>query len=561
MTIIVVAAGLLLAEQAANAHPAGRDWAPYTEMVVPGTSDYLYSPLLDRDSAGVPYLTMGVRWDPQPRHVWTSFVWRDSAWTVAATSTDRAGYPQVLAVGPGSSRIMGDVTYWDTATNAFWLVLLGIGPGSVGPADTVFQTTSAASEYAIAAHGTRRWAVRSDQPTSSTFYVRALYSDTAHVWHQVEQLGNDDDHCTIAPLGDTTAMVVYAGGSGLEYAVLDGSRWGERGNLDPRPFTAANPRLRLRPSGGLWLIWADYGWMHISSYKDGVWNRGDSLQCIPNPGETFRPIFLEAENDTTEYPVFAWTNSGYGNTGRDVTAIAIPDDDGWHGAEEVPDSQQSGWIPPTVARDLNGDTWVAWRLARFGLNRWTHTYCSATCAAPATSARGDGARIAWTLSSRAPRSRWSVWRAEGDAAFDSLVTIRAGDDSVLVFDDATAGPGQNWRYRIRRESVDIRYRWESEVATYWRPDTHAPIGLMLTNPTGSQLTFRLAGAGGPLWATLYDLQGRIVLREQLSASGTGDDSFTLDLGASGARHTGIYFLRVSDGTGRTSRTARVAVVR
>ncbi len=43
--------------------------------------------------------------------------------------------------------------------------------------------------------------------------------------------------------------------------------------------------------------------------------------------------------------------------------------------------------------------------------------------------------------------------------------------------------------------------------------------------------------------------------------GSGEDSFTLDLGGSGARRPGIYFLRVTDALGRSTRTARVAVVR
>lgn len=560
-SLLVQAAGLLLLARQADALPPGRAWAPATEMRFDGTTDYLLSPLLDRDTTGGPYLTMGVRWDALPRHVWTSFTWRDSIWAVAATSSERAGYPPVLDVGPRSTRRMGEVAYWDVATRQYWLVLRAIGPGVIGPADTVFRTGSDASEYSFAQHGIRRWAIRSEQTSSPVWYVRTFYSDTAHIWREVERLGNDDDHCTVAPLGDTTAMVVYAGGSGLEYALLDGTRWVERGNLDARPFVAANPRLRVRPSGGLWLIWADYGWVHISTYRDGVWSRGDSLRCVPNAGERFRPIFLDAEVDTTEYPVFAWTNSGYGDTWRDVTAIAIPGADGWHGAEEVPESQQSGWIRPTVTRDLNGDVWVAWRRARFGTNHWTHTYCSATCAAPAITPLADGTRVTWALSSRAPGSRWSVWRAEGDAPFDSLGTVRAGEDSLLAFDDSTAHPGRTWRYRIRRESVDIRYRWESAVAMHWRPDTRAPIGLTLTNPTGgTRLAFRLTGAAGLLWARLYDLQGRVVLAERLGASGTGEDSFTLDLGASGARRPGIYFLRVTDGTRRTTRTARVAVI-
>jgi hypothetical protein len=306
--------------------------------------------------------------------------------------------------------------------------------------------------------------------------------------------------------------------------------------------------------------------MHMSSYRGGVWERGDSLQCIPNPGETFRPTFLDAEQDTTEYPAFGWTNSGYGDTWRDVTAIAFGNDHGWDAGEEIAASEESGWAAPSLTHDLNGDLWVMWRRARRGENRWTHTYCSATCPAPAVAPRGDGARLTWTLTSRAPASRWSVWRAEGEVgAFDSLGVVRAGADSVLVFDDEAARPGPLWRYRIRRESVDTRYVWTSDVATFQRADLAVPLGLALANPIAdAQLSFQLTGAAGLLWARLYDLQGRQVLRERLAANGTGEDAldaFTLDRGGSGARRPGIYFLRITDATGRQTRAARVAVIR
>ncbi|MCC6349109.1 MAG: T9SS type A sorting domain-containing protein [Candidatus Eisenbacteria bacterium] len=505
---------------------------------------------------------MNVGWDGGPGYVWSTFVWADTGWrNTFRSNTITGGLPE-FAVQDVRPRTMIDI---GTEDRNFLcrLAVQSVNPDSIAPPDSIGTTVSQSSDYAAAASNRRRWAIRSEQRrTSSAWFVRVYYSDTTRIWHEVEPVGIDEFTCSIAPLGDTTAMIAYAGESGLQYAILDGARWVVTGNLDPRPWSPVHPRLRLRPSGGLWLFWADYDWMHMSSYKDGVWSRGDSVQCIPNAGETFRPIFLDAEHDTTEYPVLAWTNSGYGDTWRDVTAIAFPNGHGWDPGEEVPDSQESGWFSPTMTTDLNGDVWVAWRLARYGINRWTHTYCSATCAAPAVALRGDGVRLSWALTSRAPGSRWSVWRAAGDGAFDSLGTVRAGEDSVLTFDDAIAFPGQTWRYRIRRESVDVRYRWESDVATHWRPDTRAPIGLTLTNPTsGARLAFRLSGAAGLLWVRLYDLQGRQVLHQRLAANGTGEDSFTLDLGGSGARRPGMYFLRVSDGTLRTTRTARVAVIR
>lgn len=544
--------------------PSGRAWIPFTVMEVPGSRDYLGIPRLDSDEHGVPRFVMAVRWEGLPRHLWSSFEWADSGWARTNISDVRAGYWPEFVVSRSADRAIAFLSYFDVATGPFatWLAISGEGPGGVATPDSVFRTTTQSTEYGAAASGVRRWAVRSDNsPDIYVNHARVFYSDTLRSWHEVPRLGVDEDHCTIAPLGDTTAMVVYAGQSGLQYAILDGSQWRETGNLDPRPFNASHPRLRLRRSGGLWLFWADNDWMHMSTYRNGAWERGDSVQCIPTPGETFRPTFLDAEHDTTEYPLVAWTNSGYGDTWRDVTSIAFPNGHGWDAGEEIPDSEQSGWIAPTMMRDLNSDVWVVWRRAREGINRWTHTYCTAMCAAPRVVASGPGTRVSWALSVPAEGSRWTVQRAVGDGPYDSLGTVRAGVDTVLTFDDSSAGPGVTWRYRIRRESVDTRYGWTSAATTHLRADTRRPIGIRLTNPTGAALSFQLTGGAGPVVARLYDLQGRVVLEQRLQSSGTGEDAFTLDLAAGGASRSGIYFLRVSDSTGRTTRAARVAVVR
>lgn len=558
--LLLALAALGALRNPAMAMPPGRAWAPYSQMQIPGSIDYVGGPLFDRGADGVPRMVVDVRWDSAAVRHWNAFAWRDSAWRLSYSANAPEGFQMEFVIQSGPERRLVWLGYHPLVLYP-WLLIANFSPDSIGPPDSIFATTTQSTEYAAAASARRRWAIRSEQRQPELeFHVRVHYSDTARIWHEVERLGIDEDHCTVAPLGDTTAMVVYAGLSGLQYAILDGTRWVETGNLDPRPYNAAHPRFRLRPSGGLWLFWADNDWMHMSSYRNGAWDRGDSLRCLPVPGETFRPTFLSAEMDTTEYPAIGWTNSGYGSTWRDVTAIAFGNGHGWDAGEELPDSELSGWFAPTLTTDLNGDLWIAWRRAREGVNRWTHSYCSATCAAPAVTAQGAGTRITWTLTSRAPGSRWTVFRAAGDGAFDSLGTVRADEDSVLVLDDYTAGPGATWHYRIRRESVDVRYRWESDFATHWRPDTRSPLGLALANPTGDRLAFRLTGATGLLWARLFDLQGRVVLQERLAARGTGDDAFTLDLAGTGARHPGVYFLRITDSTGRRTRTARVAVV-
>ncbi len=546
----------------ASALPTGRMWAPFAELALPGTSEYLGKAQLERSEAGLPYILMSVKWDTSTIRNWNTLSWSDSGWRTHARSTFGVGGAPDVVIDRSFARRVVALGVEDPRTLQTWLLMFNASHESIGPPDSIFATTKQSTEFGGAASRTRRWAVRADNDNRNFFnQIHTLYSDTTGLWREVERLGVDEDHCTIAPLGDTTAMVVYAGQSGLTYAILDGSRWRETGNLDSRPFNASHPRFRIRPSGGLWLFWESYDWMHMSSYRDGVWERGDSMQFLPNPGDNYQPAWFSVDHDTTEYPLIVWNNLGFAQTFRDVAVIAFPNDHGWDPPEELPNSEQVGWIEPTVTRDVNDDVWVVWRRTSEGLNRWMHTYCVATCAAPTITGSGVGARVRWTLSTLAPGSRWTIERASGDGPFDSLTTVRALADSLLAFDDLGAGPGVTWRYRIRRESVDTRYVWRSEESSHWRPDVDQRLGLTLATVSGARLSFQLAGGSGALTARLYDLQGRVVVERRFDASGTGDDAVTLDLDDGPARHSGIYFLRVTDATGRTTRTARVAVVR
>jgi len=517
---------------------------------------------LERCENGVPYVLMSVKWAASPTRNWNTFSWSDSGWRVGSGSTFSVGGAPAIVIYQSDARHAVALGTEDPTSLQTWLLMFGVASDSIGPPDSIFATTSQSTEFGGAASPTRRWAVRSDQRQPELqFKLHTLYSDSVGIWHEVGRLGEDDDHCTIAPLGDTTAIVVYAGQTGLQYAILDGAQWRETGNLDPRPRNAAHPRFRLRPSGGLWLFWESDDWMHVSSYRDGVWERGDSMQFLPNVGDTYQPAWFSVDHDTTEYPLIAWNNLGYGYTFRDAAVIAFPNGNGWDPPEEIPGSEQVDWIEPTVTRDLNDDVWVVWRRASEGLNFWSHTYCVATCTAPVVAGSAAGARVTWALSTPAPGSRWTVERATENDAFDSLATVRAGPDSVLTFDDVNAEVGVTWRYRIKRESVDTRYVWRSQEASHWRPDVRRKLGLRLPALSGAQIQFNVSGGSGALTARLYDLQGRVAVERRFQASGTGDDAVTLELDDSSARHSGIYFLRITDGTGRTTRTARVAVVR
>jgi hypothetical protein len=352
-------------------------------------------------------------------------------------------------------------------------------------------------------------------------------------------------------------MLVYAGASGLSWAVIDGAKWGAQGNLDPVPWNAAHPRFYRRPSGGYWLQWTSLDWMHVSSYRDGVWSRGDSLAVPHAAGLTFTPGWCDASRDTFERPVLIWGDIGYGYTLPESVAIAFPTESGWARGEDIPGSERP-YLTPVVERDVNSDVWAMWDTRNF-TDRWTHTYTSATASAPLAQADGAGARLRWTLTPAAPFSRWTVLRAAQGGAFEERGTVTAGKDSVLSWRDPDARAGTVWRYCLRRECLDTRYLWWSDTTTYWRPDTSRPLGLRAASPFAGRLALTVTGGSGVLVVRLYDLQGREVLRREYMAGGRGDDALALELAGASTR-AGIYFVRVSDGTGRRSSTAKVALI-
>lgn len=560
---LLLASSTALVVSPAAALPLGRTWSPSVAIPVPIDHDYLGGPRLIRDHEGGIFLLIAGSLKGSQVDMWRSYTWRDSTWRQSsAPRNGTVGIPAMVIPAAVEGAVVAP-TAQDPRTLKNWLIMFDVSRDSIGAPDSIFMTTTQSTEYGGAKSRARRWAVRADNENRLTYHlIHTLYSDTIGIWHQVDRLGVDEDHCTIAPLGDTTAVIVYAGESGLQYAILDGSHWRETGNLDPRPRNASHPRFRIRPSGGLWLFWESFDWMHMSTYVDGVWTRGDSIQFIPNRGDTYQPAWFSTDHDTTEYPVIAWNNLGYGYTYRTSAVIAFPNDHGWDVPEEIPGTDEVEWIEPTVIRDLNQDTWVVWWSSRTGINYWLHTVPTATCAAPSVAeAATSGTRVTWTLSTPVPGSRWTVERAMNNGPFDSLTTVRAGPDSVLSYLDSSAAPGVTWRYRIKREHVNTTYVWRSPEASHWRPDVRKALGLSLPAVAGARLELRVTGGAGSYTVRIYDLMGRVALERRVSANGSGDDTVTLDLDASRTHHSGVYFLRVTDATGRTSRTARVAIVR
>ncbi|HET9233392.1 MAG TPA: T9SS type A sorting domain-containing protein [Candidatus Eisenbacteria bacterium] len=563
---LVGAVGILVAAEAA-ALPPGRAWAPTTWLLdaYPDVAA-LGSARMETTDEGTPFFIIGTKFVGTSTSTWNIFSWQDSQWVSKVAS----GIPSFSIPENALSLTPQRHLVWLSPPDPFSLARMVVSEYSAegfGAPDTAMLTLTQATQRSGAAAGRRRWVVRSQQrypfsfPVDTRFIIRTVYSDTFGVWHELPEIGEDEDHCTMAPLSDEAAIVVYAGESGLGWAVASGDHWAQQGNLDPRPLRALHPRFAFRRSGGLWLMWSDRQWVHMSEYVNGQWSRGDSIQAVHPPGQTFIPAWNDVTHDGAERPVLAWIDVGFGTTFRDVGCVAFPTDTGWSPGEEIPGSDLI-FLSPYICRDLNGDVWASWRVRGAEKNRWTHTYVKATTSPPSVSGAGPARSVTWTLSEPAPETWWAVLRARNDGPFEQVARVQAGPTLAMTWNDASP-PAGVLRYRIRRESVDARYRWESEEA-FWPPK--AGRALTLARPAGSAPQageLELAGAeAGALEIRVFDIQGRVVASHEAKAGGSGRDTIRLDFGARGSSlPNGIYFATVKDASGRTTNPIKVVILR
>jgi hypothetical protein len=263
--------------------------------------------------------------------------------------------------------------------------------------------------------------------------------------------------------------------------------------------------------------------------------------------------------------VLTWGDLGVGSTFHDVGCVAFPTESGWMPGEEVPGSRGL-FVTPKVTRDRNGDAWLVWDMRGIDVTRFTHTYVSATSSTPTIAAVGRRRVVRWTLSELAPESWWAVMRARRGEEFDQVARVQAGTNlDVSWVDDSP--PRGHLRYKIRRESVNTAFAWESEEGSW--PRVKGPPELLTVTtaapaPAGDRSArVELEGAAaGPIDIALYDLQGRLVLRQESFAIGTGKESITLDFASASRPLTpGIYFVVARDGAGRQSDAVKLAIVR
>jgi len=207
---------------------------------------------------------------------------------------------------------------------------------------------------------------------------------------------------------------------------------------------------------------------------------------------------------------------------------------------------------------------------------WTHTYTSARALAPRVVGAGHNRVVSWTISEPAPESWWTVQRAgnhaprrpwpprawDAEVQFEDVARLRAGEESEMAWTDDSP-PAGVLRYRIRRDCVDKRYEWLSDEAT-WPPQNLKPRAMRLTaRDVALSTELELSGAApGTFEVRVYDIQGRLVLRQTEVAETDVPRAFHVDLGTRVNRFpAGIYFIRVQDALGRESNAVRTVLLK
>jgi len=143
-----------------------------------------------------------------------------------------------------------------------------------------------------------------------------------------------------------------------------------------------------------------------------------------------------------------------------------------------------------------------------------------------------------------------------------VARVRAGEDSYLSWVDDSP-PGGLLRYRIRRDCVDKRYEWLSDEVS-WPPQSRKPREVRLVaRGVGLGTELELDGvAPGTFEAGVYDVQGRLVLRQTGVAETDAPRTFRVDLDARArGLPAGIYFIRVRDALGRESNAVKTVLLK
>ncbi len=557
-------AALALQAVPASALPPGRAWLPVDTLKVPGHT-WIAPQVMEADPAGKLLLYAGIV-GGLGRDTY-GFEWTGSQWSETWQLGYGTGFLWPVPAPPGRYPLVwkGIVSIDEGGLSISPIVMSEAIGNAVLEPDTALWTVIGDVEYAAAMATQRRWVVAHDIGRGGGFPhdLRLVYSDAAGIWREIQVAGSGDLGVSVIALDDTSALVAWTGtfdGPGIRWGTLHGNTW-KQGESDPwaGQLYLLRPRLRSRPSGGYWLAWAADSCVVISTWRDGAWDTPERIDCAYRRPGFYISGSTDASRDDGEFPVLAWSSQNALAGAQTTLCVCVPNDSGFTVADEIEGSEEV--VLHAVARDRNGDVWVAWWRYFDGMF-WTHTYTTATASRPSVTGSAGVRQVRWTLSEPAPETWWAVLRSVGGTEYEEVARVRATWNPMMSWTDPAPNSG-SVRYRIRRECLDKRYEWLSEPSVGVLR-THRVLALSLvSSPVRGMVEVEVTDAAqGRLEVTLFDLQGRVAMRRERMATGSGSDSIRLDVtDAPNSIAPGVYFLQARDASGRTSAAVKVAIVR
>lgn len=379
-----------------------------------------------------------------------------------------------------------------------------------------------------------------------------------HAWRRIATDRPSYDWITIGAPTDSSALVVWVGDYATMYVGTAGdSCWSS--SRFPHAEYARIPRLRRDGRGRWLLVWATVGpEIHYSYFEKGQWSVPAAVRCAytDDADSVHTTNSLDISYDDASFPALTWTADSY-RTGRRSLCVAVPVE-GKPRVGEVVEGVSGAWIP-TIARDRFSDVWLAWTLETpFGFDGayWQHTYASVTSTAPVVQRRGRKMYLQWTMTGPAPGSHWTVFRAQGSDRFEAIGSATVADDGETQEWVDEEPPAGRVRYRLQRDCMDERYRWQSEEGL-WPQRIHGPSVFLVASSPMSSIVHAVDVEPGPLTLQVFDIQGRVV-REMRTGADTLPVKITISHDGLG---TGVYFVRVTNRLGAESGAKRIVVLR
>ena len=550
--IVILSGTALIFAAPVQALPGGRAWIPIDTLGANGHQNVFpgrFEPL--RGGA----LRIVGRGSGGPGQFLVGFEWADSVWKLRWTNRYNSGQTFQTLTPEGRELIVHRaLAQRPEGFGHDSLVVADVVGDSLSTADTVMTVSESVVFYSAAATETHEWVAVYDPEYA---FIKTAQRRRGERWEvSFLQAQSGDLGVSIAPLTDSTALLVTAGGRIRRDIVTPSGTTEETPDLAEHGFAVS--ALRPDGQGGYWVTWTS-GFESVVVTRrlaNGTWTAYDSLTADYKPASPYQLTNSVAISmDGGPRPAISWM--AYGQSGTEYVYVSWPTDSGWTRGEQIPGSTKGG--AQQLALDENGDIWIGWWKYFDGI-LWTHSHATAVSSVPSISEQEGRPRLSWTLSAPAEATWWGVMRSRDDGEWERVARVKAGADSAMAWTDTTAPSGQRLRYAIRRECRDTRYQVTSDAAI-WEP--HGPglrLDLLGRNPGSDVVDLEVLGAGsGALELGLYDIQGRHLGVRRMQSTGAGRDRLTLPFPR--GLESGVYLLKARSADGRESSAVKVVLLR